>query len=269
MPNQQNAGKPTENHYVKPKKHLGQHFLRDENIAEKIVRQLTFHNAYANVLEIGPGTGVLTRYLNDMNLENLVLFEIDRDSVAYLQKYYPDVEVREADFLKQDLREQFTGGVGVIGNFPYNISSQIFFSVLQHRNQVQEVVGMIQKEVADRICSREGSKIYGILSVLLQAWYHVEMLFTVPPGVFIPPPKVMSAVVRLTRNNVDQLDCDENLFFRVVKQGFQNRRKTLRNALKPLNLPEAVRNDPLLSRRAEQLSVKDFIHLTHRIKPTH
>jgi 16S rRNA (adenine1518-N6/adenine1519-N6)-dimethyltransferase len=265
---------------VRPKKSLGQHFLHDRNIAERIVQSLSVEEANKNVLEIGPGMGVLTRFLLARNL-NLAVVEIDRDSVAYLKKHFPDLRIIEGDFLEVDLTSIFSEPFAVIGNFPYNISSQIFFNVLENRNQVTQVVCMLQKEVAERIAAPSGSKTYGILSVLLQAFYTVHYLFKVPPGVFHPPPKVMSAVIRLERNTRQVLPCDETWFVKVVKQGFNNRRKTLRNALKNLILPalqlqsetNAVEGKQLLSldifnKRAEQLSVEDFIYLTQQIEKT-
>ncbi len=253
---------------VRPKKFLGQHFLKDQNIASKIVEALSLSQATNFVLEIGPGTGVLTQYLLKRPEVDLHVAEIDRDSVAYLKQHFSSLseKITEGDFLKMDLAQFTPGDIHIIGNFPYNISSQIFFSVLRHRAQVKQVVCMLQKEVAERIAEKEGSKTYGILSVLLQTYYTIEYLFKVPPGVFHPPPKVMSAVIRLTRNERQQLTCDEALFQKVVKQGFQNRRKTLRNALKPLNLPSQIVALALLDLRAEQLSVEDFISLTLQIE---
>ncbi len=253
---------------VRPKKFLGQHFLKDQNIASKIVEALTLTDKSNFVLEIGPGTGVLTQFLVKKENVDLHLVEIDRESVPYLKEHYPSHADRiiEGDFLKLDLAQLTSADIHVIGNFPYNISSQIFFKVLDHRHQVKQVVGMVQKEVADRMAEKEGSKTYGILSVLLQAFYDIEFLFKVPPGVFFPPPKVMSGVIRMTRNNRDRLACDEVLFKKVVKQGFQNRRKTLRNALKPLNLPTQISSLPQMDLRAEQLSVEDFISLTLQIE---
>jgi 16S rRNA (adenine1518-N6/adenine1519-N6)-dimethyltransferase len=253
---------------VRPKKSLGQHFLKDQNIAFKIVDSLQLNGAKQQVVEIGPGTGVLTQYLiKNINLD-VSLIEIDRESVLYLKEHFPTLahKIIEGDFLELDLAELFLDKCLVIGNFPYNISSQIFFKILARQNQVTQVVCMLQKEVADRIAEKEGSKTYGILSVLLQAYYQIEYLFKVPPGVFHPPPKVMSAVIRLTRNSRVSLGCDERLFQRVVKQAFQNRRKTLRNALKPLNLETSIVALPLLDKRAEQLSVEQFIHLTQLIE---
>ncbi len=250
---------------VRPKKHLGQHFLKDTAIAERIVNSLTQHGGYEQVLEIGPGTGVLTQFLVRQPNYELTVIEVDTESVAYLEQHYPNLPILSEDFLKLRLDTLFETPYAIIGNFPYNISSQIFFRVLDERQRVPEVVGMLQKEVADRLCSPPGNKTYGILSVLLQAYYSVEYLFTVEPHVFHPPPRVRSAVIRLQRNNTTQLACDEVLFRRVVKQGFQNRRKTLRNALKPLNLSPAVQALPVLNQRAEQLSVADFVELTQQI----
>ncbi|MEQ8471637.1 MAG: 16S rRNA (adenine(1518)-N(6)/adenine(1519)-N(6))-dimethyltransferase RsmA [Marinoscillum sp.] len=247
---------------VSPKKHLGQHFLKDENIARKIVASLKSKSS-GTILEVGPGTGVLTKYL--LELDNFRAFDVDMESVEYLKATYPEVAEKfmYQDFLHYNL-DAMDKPIAVIGNFPYNISSQLFFRIWDHRNDVSEVVCMIQKEVADRIAEKEGSKTYGILSVLLQAFYEIEYLFTVPPQVFNPPPKVQSAVIRLTRNDVVSLDCDEVLFKRVVKAGFGKRRKTLRNALKDLNLDFAT-DAPVFDQRAEQLSVAEFIQLTNQI----
>lgn len=250
---------------VKPKKHLGQHFLRDESIAAQIVEAITEPEEQEVVLEVGPGTGVLTRWFIEKQWD-FYAYDLDGDSVQYLHQLYPfhTHRIRLDDFLKLDFN-QFDTQIAVVGNFPYNISSQLFFQVYDHRQQVKEVVCMIQKEVADRICSSHGSKVYGILSVLLQAYFDAEYLFTVPPHVFDPPPKVQSAVIRLKRNTVTSLDCDEVLFKRVVKEGFGKRRKTLRNALKILNLPTSLTEESTFDLRAEQLSVDDFISLTKRI----
>lgn len=253
---------------VRPKKHLGQHFLKDLNIAKRIADGLTRHDDYNKALEIGPGTGVLTQFLLERETElDVSVIEIDRESVSYLKKHFPKLEgkIIAGDFLNINIEEIFTEKFAVVGNFPYNISSQIFFKVLDIKNRVPEVVCMIQKEVADRLISPPGNKAYGILSVFLQAYYDLEYLFTVPPEVFNPPPKVNSAVIRLKRNNRVQLDCDEVLFRRVVKAGFQMRRKTLRNALKPINLPEEMAEDSILDQRAETLSVEDYVALTNRI----
>lgn len=249
---------------VRPKKHLGQHFLKDQNIARKIVGALTGHGEYRHVLEVGPGTGVLTQFLVQQSDWELHLVEIDRESVAYLKRHYTGLAQRlhEEDFLKMDLGKVNDGPLAVVGNFPYNISSQIFFRILDEKDRIPEVVGMVQKEVALRIAEKAGTKDYGILSVLLQAYYDIEYLFTVPPGVFVPPPKVNSAVIRLRRNSRRELPCDEKLFRRVVKASFQKRRKTLRNALKELTLPAELQEHPMLQRRAEQLTVEDFFELT-------
>jgi 16S rRNA (adenine1518-N6/adenine1519-N6)-dimethyltransferase len=248
------------------KKYWGQHFLQDKNIAHKIVSALS--KELQTIVEVGPGTGVLTELLVQQQDRELYLIEVDLDLATYLKQTYPLLQDRiiVADFLKLGLAQLRHGPMAIIGNFPYNISSQIFFKVLEHRQQVHEVVGMIQKEVADRFVAKPGSKAYGILSVLLQAFYGLEYLFTVKPQVFTPPPKVLSAVIRLRRNNTLQLDCDENLFFRVVKAGFQQRRKMLHNALKPLLPPAAKQPFPLLlAKRAEQLTVTDFVVLTNYI----
>lgn len=244
---------------VRPKKYLGQHFLKDKNIALKIVDALQSTNI--PVLEIGPGTGVLTETLIK-RVDDFSVIEIDTESIEYLHQHFPSLKVIEGDFLEFGIN----GPLAIIGNFPYNISSQIFFAVLDARQHVKEVVCMIQKEVADRIASKEGNKTYGILSVLLQAYYEIDYLFKVPPGVFNPPPKVNSAVIRLRRNNVAKLSCDEDLFKKVIKQGFQNRRKTLRNALKNLNLHGSIYALPVMDKRAEQLSVNDFVVLTQAIE---
>jgi 16S rRNA (adenine1518-N6/adenine1519-N6)-dimethyltransferase len=253
---------------VKPKKHLGQHFLVDQQIAKNIVDLVALPGATTAVLEIGPGMGVLTQYLiQDPRLE-LSVIDIDAESIAYLYAHFPALAGRilQADFLKMDLGAAFPGPVSIIGNFPYNISSQIFFKVLTHRQQVTEVVCMLQKEVAERIAAPPGSKVYGILSVLLQAFYHIEYKFTVPPHVFDPPPKVNSGVIRLERNQTQALDCDEKKFFEVVKLSFGTRRKTLRNCLKPYQLPESVTRQEIFDKRAEQLSVADFVHLTQMVQ---
>ena len=251
---------------VRPKKHLGQHFLKDENVALKIAESLSGN--YPDTIEVGPGMGVLTKYLLARKEIRLTCIEIDKESVDYLDKNFPLLKgkIITEDFLKVDLSAVIKGPCSLIGNFPYNISSQIFFNVLDHKDQVKEVVCMLQKEVAERISAPHGSKVYGILSVLLQAYYAIEFLFKVPPGVFVPPPKVMSGVIRLTRNSKQQLECDEIFFKKIVKQAFQMRRKTLRNALKSLNLPTSIVTLPLLDKRAEQLSVEDFIGLTSLIE---
>ena len=253
--------------FVKPKKHLGQHFLKDKDIAARIVGLLSGHGGYGKVLELGPGTGVLTEFLAAREGPQLHLIEIDRESIAYLKAHYPMLrdKIIEGDFLKLALDELLGQPFALIGNFPYNISSQIFFKVLDYRDQVPEIVCMLQKEVAQRIASGPGNRDYGILSVLLQAFYDIEYSFSVPPHVFQPPPKVQSGVIRLRRNQVQKLDCNEVLFKQVVKAGFNQRRKMLRNALKPLYPPQSLLDDALLDKRAEQLSVADFVYLTQQI----
>ena len=249
---------------VRPKKSLGQHFLTDRQVGKRIAD--AFDPSGATVVEIGPGTGALTQHLVARDLHPF-LVEVDRESVAFLHDHYTaeQATVMQADFLEAGLQDIPGGRVAIIGNFPYNISSQIFFKVLENRTRVDLVVGMIQKEVAQRIAAPPGSRTYGILSVLLQAWYDIRVLFHVPPGVFNPPPKVMSSVIRLQRNQVETLGCDEGLFFTIVKRGFQNRRKTLRNALKDLNLPSAVYGLELMDKRAEQLSVSDYVGLVNTV----
>lgn len=252
--------------YVKPKKHLGQHFLADKSIASRIASSLQAQST-KQVLEVGCGTGVLTEFLLNRDDITLTGIELDTESISYLHEHYPDFSARliEGDFLKSNIGEMFPQGVNVIGNFPYNISSQIFFKVLDYKDLVPEVVGMIQREVAVRLAEPPGSKEYGILSVFLQAWYDIEYLFTVSEGVFIPPPKVKSAVVRLTRNSRTSLGCDAELFRRVVKGTFNQRRKTIRNSLKSL-FPEfaeiSAQEYKMLELRPERLSVEDFIELT-------
>ena len=249
---------------VKAKKFLGQHFLTDESIARRIVDSLS--PSTTHVLEIGPGMGVLTKYLVDKPGLDFHVVEIDRESVAWLHDHYPTLDVIEGDFLKLDLTSLFHDGYSVIGNFPYNISSQILFRVFDNRNQIGEVVGMFQKEVAERVAAGPGSKTYGILSVLLSAFYSIEYLFTVGEHVFNPPPKVKSAVIRLTRNEVNTLECDEKLFVQVVKAGFNQRRKTLRNALRSASLNIDAVPEDILAKRAEQLSTAEFINLTKTIQ---
>lgn len=249
---------------VRAKKFLGQHFLTDEGIARRIVDSLAPESHH--VLEIGPGMGVLTKYLINRPDTDFHVVEIDRESVAYLHDHYPTLDVIEGDFLKLDLNALFNEPYAIIGNFPYNISSQILFRVFECRNQVGEVVGMFQKEVAERVAEKPGSKTYGILSVLLGAFFEAEYLFTVHENVFNPPPKVKSAVIRLTRNNVSHLECDEQLFVQVVKAGFNQRRKTLRNALRSAGLPVDTVPGETLAKRAEQLSVGEFITLTKTIQ---
>lgn len=250
---------------VRAKKHLGQHFLKDENIAKRIAGSLL---GEVSVLEIGPGMGVLTKYLNSSDtVKALELVEIDSESVAYLNETYPELRqhILGGDFLKMDLNAIFPQPYAIIGNFPYNISSQILFKILDNRNKISQVVGMFQKEVAERVVASSGGKTYGILSVLLSAYYTGEYLFTVDENVFSPPPKVKSAVIRLMRNSTTRLDCDEQLFVRLVKTAFNQRRKMLRSSLKPLNLSLANIEEPLLTKRAEQLTLEDFIHITKSI----
>jgi len=252
---------------VRAKKHLGQHFLTDETIAEKIADSLSL-NGYKHVLEIGPGMGVLTKYLLKKDTKTHVI-EIDTESVDYLKANYLNLadRVYEQDFLKYDLTEIFKDEpFAIIGNFPYNISTQIVFKTLEMRDQIPEFSGMFQKEVAARICSKEGSKVYGILSVLTQAFYDAEYLFTVPPTVFNPPPKIDSGVLRLKRKENFSLNCDEKLFFRVVKTAFQQRRKTLRNSLKTFNLSDNLKANAIFDKRPEQLSVDSFLELTQHIE---
>lgn len=252
---------------VKAKKFLGQHFLEDESIAQQIADALTL-NGYDQVLEIGPGMGVLTKYLLEKPITTYVI-EIDTESVDYLKNNYLHLAPRiiEKDFLKYNLKETFGDQpFAISGNFPYNISTQIVFKTLEMRDQIPEFSGMFQKEVAKRICSKEGSKVYGILSVLTQAFYDAEYLFTVPPNVFNPPPKVDSGVLRLIRKNNYTLPCDEVLFFKVVKQAFQQRRKTIRNSLKTFNLSDNLKANSIFDQRPEQLSVDQFITLTQLIE---
>lgn len=265
---------------IRPKKHLGQHFLRDENIAQKIVGFI--NPEYPLVLEIGPGLGVLTRYILPNPSLDAWFMEVDHESVDYLKMAFPTIAGRliKADFLDYDLGNfppaaSFTRPTDetgsplpkftIIGNFPYNISSQILFKALENRDRIPEVVGMFQKEVAERIASPPGNKKYGIISVLLQAFYDIEYLFTVNESVFYPPPKVKSAVIRLTRNKTEKLDCDEAFFIRVVKTAFNQRRKTLRNALRALTVSPLNTQTPVFDLRAEQLSVDDFVRLVREI----
>lgn len=247
---------------VRAKKHLGQHFLTDLEIAQNIAHSLdtSLHNT---ILEVGPGMGVLTKYLLNLKSEVFVI-EIDKESVRYLKAHFPKLEnhIIEGDFLKLPIEDVFQNKVGLIGNFPYNISSQILFKALEHKDKITEIVGMFQKEVAERVASPSGKKAYGIISVLLQCYFDIEYLFTVNEDVFDPPPKVKSAVIRLRRNQRKNLPCDEKKFIRTVKTAFSMRRKTLRNALKSLNLVDEIKAKKFLDLRAEQLSVEDFFELT-------
>ncbi|WP_282628548.1 16S rRNA (adenine(1518)-N(6)/adenine(1519)-N(6))-dimethyltransferase RsmA [Empedobacter sedimenti] len=253
---------------VKAKKHLGQHFLNDENIARDIAEGLTWEG-YDRVLEIGPGMGVLTKYILQAK-KNIEVVEVDTESVEYLKEYYqpfyPGFKIHSEDFLKMDFSSKFDEQIAILGNFPYNISSQIIFKALEERYTVPEVCGMFQKEVAERIASKKGTKDYGILSVLAQAYYHCEYLFTVPEHVFTPPPKVKSGVIIMKRYRTEIEGIEQKRFFQVVKAGFGQRRKTLRNALKSLGIPEDLNDHEFLNMRAEQLSVEDFIELTKRMK---
>lgn len=252
---------------VRAKKHLGQHFLNDENIASKIADSLSFKGCDV-VLEIGPGMGVLTKYLIKKN-KPLSVIELDRESVAYLLENFPELKgnILQGDFLKLDLQEVFEGKqLAIIGNFPYNISSQILFKAIEFRHVVPEFAGMFQKEVAQRITEGPGNKTYGILSVIAQAFYKTEYLFTVPPNVFNPPPKVESGVIRLVRKEDFELPVSAKFFFQVVKTAFNQRRKTLRNSLKSLGLSDKLREDAIFARRPEQLSVEEFIELTQKLK---
>ena len=247
---------------VRAKKHLGQHFLNDEQIAFDITDLLS--DGAKNVVEIGPGMGVLTQFLVKKDYKTEVV-EIDRESVFYLRLNYPDLEIHEGDFLHLNLKEQYPYNFSLIGNFPYNISSQILFKAFENRDQIPEVVGMFQKEVAERIACKKGKK-RGILSVFLQAFYDVEYCFTVDEHVFNPPPKVKSGVIRLVRNSRKELTVDEKKFKRVVKAGYNQRRKTLKNAMKPFEIINENEIVDLLALRAEQLSVDDFIKLTNHVR---
>ncbi len=266
-----NYTKNSEKTAVTAKKHLGQHFLNDEAIAKKIGDTLTL-NGYQNVIEIGPGMGVLTKYIVQKDL-NLIAMDLDSESIAYLNTSFQlehnevlrntSFKVLEADFLKFDLDSLFANEqFAITGNFPYNISTQIVFKTIEHRDRIPEFTGMFQKEVAQRICEKEGSKAYGILSVLAQVFYDAEYLFSVPPDVFNPPPKVDSGVLRLIRKKDYSLPCNEKLFFRVVKTAFGQRRKTLRNSLKVFQLSDEIKASEIMAKRPEQLSVQQFLELT-------
>ena len=248
---------------VKPKKYLGQHFLIDDKISERISEAIS-KTSKVNLLEIGPGTGALTKFLLHENID-LISYEVDEESITYLKNEYPTLKVLNKDILKTDWTKIFEGNYSVTGNFPYNISSQILFKIYENRTKIDEMVGMFQKEVAERVCSGPGTKRYGILSVLIQAFYNVEYLFTVNEDVFNPPPKIKSGVIKITRNNIIELDCDEKLFFRVVKAIFNQRRKMARNSLKSL-LGDKKINHVLLSKRPEELSIENFIEITNIIE---
>ena len=251
---------------VRAKKYLGQHFLKDMDIARRIAESLPI-DEQTSVLEIGPGMGVLTQFLLQNPLIDLKAVEVDGESVAYLHQHFPQLDVIEGDFLKLDLKTIFPDKFFVIGNFPYNISSQIFFKMLDNKDSIPCLAGMIQKEVAERIAAPAGSKTYGILSVLMQAYYKIEYLFTVHEHVFDPPPKVKSAVIRFTRNDVSKIDCNEQLFKSVVKTAFNQRRKTLRNSLLPLvEKGNPMFADPVFDLRPERLDVAAFVDLTNRVE---
>jgi|TARA_B110000444_G_scaffold49617_1_gene45570 16S rRNA (adenine1518-N6/adenine1519-N6)-dimethyltransferase len=249
---------------LKPKKYLGQHFLKDSNISKKIAESL-ISKKLNSIIEIGPGMGILTQHLINSSTETFFV-EIDKDSIVYLNKVFPEIRnlVINEDFLKIDLA-QFKAPIGLIGNFPYNISSQILFKLIENRKKINELVGMFQLEVAKRICAPPGSKTYGILSVLVQAFYSAEFLFSLSPDQFNPPPKVNSGVIRLTKKSNIDIGCDEKLFFKIVKTSFQQRRKTLRNSLKSFNLTNNIKEDAIFEKRPEALSVDDFILLTNII----
>jgi 16S rRNA (adenine1518-N6/adenine1519-N6)-dimethyltransferase len=256
------------NNQVRAKKKLGQHFLKNEDIAKKIVDSLSRTSEYKKVLEVGPGMGVLTKYLiANTNYETFVI-DIDKESIGYLKVNFPSLEknIIEGDFLKLDLETLFTGPFAVIGNFPYNISTEILFKILDHKDRVPEVVGMFQKEVAERIAAKPKNKTYGITSVLLQAFYNIDYLLTVGENEFIPPPRVKSAVIRLTRNETSKLDCNEKLFKQIVKAGFNQRRKTLRNSIRAFKLKPEFLDHKYLTQRAEELSVADFVALTNMVE---
>jgi 16S rRNA (adenine1518-N6/adenine1519-N6)-dimethyltransferase len=256
------------NEQVRAKKKLGQHFLKNEDIAKKIVDSLSRTSEYKTVLEVGPGMGVLTKYLITHPEYETFVIDIDTESIKYLKVNFPSLEknIMEGDFLKLDLSTLFKGSFAVIGNFPYNISTEILFKVLDNKDLVPEVVGMFQKEVAERIAAKPRNKTYGITSVLLQAFYKIDYLFTVGENEFIPPPRVKSAVIRLSRNEVKQLNCDEKLFRQIVKAGFNQRRKTLRNSIKAFKLKSEFSDHKYLSQRAEELSVEDFVALTNMME---
>lgn len=260
---------------VRPKKHLGQHFLKDANIARRIADVLQA-TEYDRIIEVGPGTGMLTRFLLEKN-KDLILFEVDPESVHYLRtefhgkyvhdRFQKDLKILQEDFLHYDLSVITRNKpFGIIGNFPYNISTQIVFKMLEYRQLIPEFAGMFQKEVAQRICEKPGSKRYGILSVLVQAFYDTEYVFSVPPNVFVPPPKVDSGVIHLRRKAHYHLECDETLFFKVVKTAFNQRRKTLRNSLKTFALSDNLKEDTIFDRRPEQLDVAGFTDLTAKIE---
>ena len=252
---------------VRAKKHLGQHFLNDKNAAQRIADSLDTSLGFTQVLEVGPGMGVLSDFLLQKDAYETYLIDVDDESIEYLADKYPELGDRliHGDFLKLDFSQYFGDKMAVIGNYPYNISSQILFKVLEERDRVVQMAGMFQKEVAERCVAKPGSKEYGIISVFLQAYYDVEYLFTVKAGAFNPPPKVLSGVMRMTRNKVTDLGCDEGLFWKVVKAGFNQRRKTLRNSLSGVIAKDKMSDNPLYELRAERLTVQDFVALTNEI----
>lgn len=254
---------------VQPKKHLGQHFLIDKNISRKIVATFSGFQGVKNVLEIGPGKGAITQFFLDKSDINLHVIELDTESIEYLKTHFPKLEgkIHKADFLKLDLNVVFGDHpFAVVGNFPYNISSEILFKCLEYRNQIPEIMGMFQRELAERVAQSPGSKQYGILSVMLQTYYDIEHCFTVSESVFNPPPKVKSSVIRCTRNHRKELPVDENLHEKVVKATFNQRRKTIRNGLKGIVDVQLLPDHPFLKQRAEKLTVKDFIELTSLVE---
>jgi len=250
---------------IRAKKSLGQHFLNDELIAEQIVDSIDIKNI-DELIEIGPGMGVLSEFLLEKDIKTTFI-ELDNEAVDYLKVKFPEIsdKIINKDFLKIDIENNFKGKLGIIGNFPYNISSQILFKVYDNKDKVTELVGMFQKEVADRVASKEGSKVYGILSVLLQAYYDIETILYLEPEKFTPPPKVKSSVIRLVRNNTKKIDCNEKLFFRVIKQSFNQRRKVIRNSLKSMINTDEL-NPEFSRKRPEQLSVNEFIRLTNQVE---
>ncbi len=251
---------------VKAKKHLGQHFLTDTSVAQRTAEALHL-KGYTKVLEIGPGMGILTQYLLKQQAVETYVVEIDQESVTYLKKHYPDLKDRiiEGDFLKLELKKYFQEPFAIAGNFPYNISSQILFKTIDNREMIPEFAGMFQKELAERVAAKHGNKTYGILSVLVQAYYNVEYLFTAEEHVFDPPPKVKSGVIRMVRKQI-ALDCDDALFKTLIKTSFNQRRKTMRNTLKSLGIPDSLNEHNFLNLRPEQLAVEDFIELTKRFE---
>ena len=250
---------------LKPKKFFGQHFLNDNEVAARIIKKIDF-NKIETIIEVGPGMGILTKHIIIIK-KHLVFVEIDDDAVTYLKEKYSEISnlILNQDFLKLDI-QKFKCPIALVGNFPYNISSQIVFKILKNRNYVNQMVGMFQKEVADRICSKPGSKVYGILSVLTQAFFVTDFLFSLKPSFFDPPPKVESSLVKFSRNEIKHLKCNEDLFFKIVKKSFQQRRKTIKNSLKAFNLPKITKEHVIFERRPETLNVEDFVLLTNIIE---